>query len=145
MTLATGVAGPAKEFDIWNSEKSFRYKEEALFNHAPQVPGIYQIVTFDEAQNPKVVYMDLTQGDTIFNALDAHWRGAKQPAAQDLLAKYPNLYFSFIVQSNAKTPEDQQDLFWALAQQDKPELQDLSQIKHSGRYSEITVKDRSIL
>jgi hypothetical protein len=38
----------------------------------------------------------------------------KQPAVQVLLArKYPNLYFSFVVDSDAKTPEDMQDLFYA--------------------------------
>lgn len=144
--VKTQSAGPAKQFDIWNSERSYRYKEEALFNHAPQYPGIYQIVTFDAQQNAQVLYMELTQGgQTIFQALDEHWRGVKQPATQDLIAKYQNVYFSFVVQSNAATPEDQQDLFWAMAQQDKPLLVDWKNLAHSGRYSEITVKDKSIL
>ena len=134
-----------KEFGIWQSEKSFRFKEEALFSHAPQTPGIYELVTFDAAENPKVVYADWAKDKSIFDALYEHWRGDKKPAVQELLKRYPNLYFSYIVDSDAKTPEDLQDLFYAIVQSDKPELVDSSAVKHTGRYSEITVKDKSIL
>jgi hypothetical protein len=145
LQVTTQASGPAKTFEVWNSERSFRYKEEALFNHAPQVEGIYQLVTFDDAQNAKVVYMESTKGQTIFQALDEHWRGVKSPTVEELLKKYPNLYFSFIVDSNAKTPEDQQDLFWAMAQNDKPELLDWKNLPNTGRYGEILVKDKSLL
>jgi hypothetical protein len=136
---------PAKEFGIWQSERSYRYKEEALYNHAPQNPGIYELVTFDAEQNPKVVFADWVKDKSIFDALFEHWRGEKQPAVMDLLSKYPNLYFSFIVDSDAKTDEDMQDLFYAIVKADKPELVDASVVKPTGRYSEITVKDKSIL
>jgi hypothetical protein len=137
--------GIAKEFGIWNSERSFRYKEEALYSHAPQTPGIYQIVTFDEQQNAKVVFMDLATDKSIFDSLYEHWRGEKQPTVQSLLSKYPNLYFSYVVDSDAKTPEDQKDLFWAMAQQDKPELVDWKNLPNTGRYSDIRIKDKSLL
>jgi len=143
--MTVNSPGQEKVFEIWNSERSFRYKEEALFNHAPQAEGIYQLVTFDDAQNAKVVFMELTKGQTIFQALDEHWRGVKKPTVEELLKKYPNLYFSFVVDSNAKSPEDQQDLFWAMAQNDKPELIDWKNLPNSGRYSAITVKDKSLL
>ena len=32
---------PDKTFEIWNSPKSYRYKEEAITNHAPQTPGMF--------------------------------------------------------------------------------------------------------
>jgi len=134
-----------KEFGIWQSERSYRFKEEALYNHAPQNPGIYELVTFDAEQNPKVIFADWAKEKSIFDALFEHWRGEKQPAVQELLVRYPNLYFSFIVDSDAKTPEDMQDLFYAVVQSDKPELVDPTTIKATGRYSQITVKDKSIL
>jgi len=140
VTLAT-----TKEFGIWQSERSYRFKEEALYNHAPQTPGIYELVVFDAEQNAKVVFADWAKDQSIFDALQQHWRGDKKPAVQDLLAKYANLYFSFIVDSDAKTPEDMQDLFYAVVQADKPELLDPSSVKPTGRYSDITVKDKSIL
>src|SRR5438128_563726 len=135
----------AKQFDIWTAPKSYRYKEEAIYNHAPQNPGIYSLVTFPEGQEGKTLYMGLVEDRTIYDALFEHWRGERQPAVQDLLAKYPNLYFGYVLEANAQGPEDWKDLFWALAQQDKPELMDLAQIKPTGRYSDITVKDKSLL
>jgi hypothetical protein len=134
-----------REFGIWQSERSFRFKEDALYNHAPQTPGIYELVTFDEQQNVKVVFAEWTKEKSIFDALFEHWRGEKKPTVQELFARYPNLYFSFIVDSDASTPEDMQDLFYAIVQSDKPELLDPSSIKPTGRYTEIKVKDKSIL
>ena len=134
-----------KEFGIWQSEKSFRFKEEAFENHAPQYSGIYELVTFDAQQNANVLYADWVKDKTIYEALYEHFRGERQPAAQDLLAKYPNLYFSFIVDSDAKTPEDMQDLFYGVVQADKPVFVDPATVKPTGRYSSITVKDKSIL
>ena len=134
-----------KEFGIWQSERSYRFKEEALYSHAPQSPGIYELVCFDAEQKPKVVFADWAKDISIFDALWEHWKGEKKPVVQELLARYPNLYFSFIVDSDAKTPEDMQDLFYAVVQADKPELVDPAAVKPTGRYSEITVKDKSIL
>src|SRR5262245_35573033 len=133
-----------KEFGIWQSERSFRFKEEAIYNHAPQTPGIYELVVFDEQQNPKVLFADWIKDRSIFDALFEHWRGERQPAVQDLLAKYPNLYFSYIYESDAKSEEDMQDLFYAVVQADKPALVDRASVKPTGRYSEIKVRDKTL-
>ena len=134
-----------REFGIWQSERSYRFKEEAIYNHAPQTPGIYELVIFDAEQNAKVVYAEWAREKSIFDALFEHWRGEKKPTVEELLARYPNLYFSFIVDSDAATPEDMQDLFYAIVHSDKPELTDVSSVKPTGRYTEIKVKDKSIL
>jgi hypothetical protein len=134
-----------REFGIWQSERSYRFKEEAIHNHAPENPGIYELVTFDDKQDAKVVYADWVQNKTIFESLFEHLKGEKKPTVQELLAKYQNLYFSFIVDSDASTPEDMQDLFYAIVQSDKPELVDAAAVKPTGRYAKITVKDKSIL
>jgi hypothetical protein len=135
----------AREFGVWQSERSYRFKEEAIYNHAPQNPGIYELVTFDAMQNANVLFAEWVKDKSIFDALFEHWRGEKQPAVMDLLGKYPNLYFSFVVDSEAKTPEDMQDLFYAMVQADKPILMDLSSVKPTGRYSAVTYKDKSLL
>jgi hypothetical protein len=127
------------------AERSFRYKEEALYSHAPQKPGIYQLVTFDEQQNGTILYIGLTLDKTIFDALYEHWRGDRSPTVQELLAKYPNLYFGYVAEANTKSPEDWKDLYWAMVQTDKPTLVDPASVQHTGRYSEITYKDKSIL
>jgi hypothetical protein len=127
------------------AERSYRYKEEALYSHAPQKPGIYQLVTFDEQQNGTILYIGLTLDKSIFDALYEHWRGERSPKVQELLAKYPNLYFGYVVDSNAKDVDDLKDLFWAMVQAEKPALVDPASVKHTGRYAEITYKDKSIL
>jgi hypothetical protein len=139
------TALPTKEFAVWQSEKSYRFKEEAFVNHAPQTPGIYELVTFDGAQNATVLYAGLVTDRSIFDALNEHFRGEREPTSQKLLAEYPNLYFSFIVESDAKTPEDLNDLFYAVVQQDKPTLLNPATVQPTGRYAGVTFKDRSIL
>jgi len=134
-----------KIFDIWNAPKSYRYKEEAILNHAPQTPGIYELVTFDDQQNAQVLYVGLVEDRTIYDALFEHWNGDREPKAQELLKKYPNLYFSFIVEANAQSPEDWKDLFWAMCNADKPSLQDWKSLTHSGRYTTIEAKEKSLL
>ena len=135
----------ARQFKVWMSERSYRYKEEALYSHAPQTPGIYQLVTFDEQQNATVVFMAHSGAKSIFDTLYQHWRGEREPKVQDLLGKYPNLYFSYVVEADAQSPEDWQDLFVAMVKQDKPLEPKLSDLKPSGRYSDVTYKDQSIL
>ena len=93
-----------KEFGIWQSERSYRFKEEAIYNHAPETPGIYELVTFDEKQNAKVVYAEWTKEKTIFETLFEHQKGEKKPTVEELLKQYPNLYFSFVVDSDASGP-----------------------------------------
>jgi len=139
------VAAASREFGVWQSERSYRFKEEALYNHAPQNPGIYELVTFDAQQNAKILYADWVKDKSIYDALFEHWRGEKKPAVQELLARYPNLYFSFVVDSDASTPEDMQDLFYAMVQADRPELVNPASVKPTGRYTAVTYKDKSLL
>jgi hypothetical protein len=136
----------SRQFDVWMAERSFRFKEEALYSHAPQAPGIYQLVTFDAQGNGTILYIALTLDKSIFDALYEHWRGERQPAVQDLLARYPSLYFGYVASApDAKTPEDWKDLYYAMVQAEKPTLQKLDDVKPTGRYSEVTYKDKSIL
>src|SRR3954470_10571891 len=79
------AAATAKHFELWMAERSFRYKEEALYSHAPQTPGIYQLVTFDAEQNGTILFMGLTLDKSIFDALYQPWRGEREPKVQDLL------------------------------------------------------------
>ncbi len=142
---AGAAPGAARQFAVWMSERSYRYKEEALYSHAPQRPGIYQLVTFDAEQNGTILYLALTLDKSVFDALYEHWRGERQPTVQDLLSKYPNLYFGFVVDSDAKDTDDLKDLYYAMVQQEKPTLMDLTAIKPTGRYASVTYKDKSIL
>src|SRR5262245_41731510 len=106
------AAAASKHFDVWMAERSFRYRGEPLYSHAAQKRGIYQLVTFDEHQNGSILYMGLALEKSVFDVLYEHWRGERKPTVQDLLSKYPNLYFGYVAESNASSAEDLKDLFW---------------------------------
>ena len=55
-----------KTYHISNSEKCFRFKPDAFCNHAPPNKGIYELVTFDEQQNPVVLFVGAALDKRIF-------------------------------------------------------------------------------
>jgi len=95
-----------KVFTIHTSEKCYRFKPEALETHAPPNKGIYELVTFDENQAPKVLYIGGAFDKTIRECLEAHAQGTLEPTASKLFESHPDLYFDFIVDWDAKTLED---------------------------------------
>ncbi|MBI3293056.1 MAG: hypothetical protein HYZ73_09695 [Elusimicrobia bacterium] len=101
------------------SPRCFRYKEEAILNHAPESPGVFEFVTFDAAGQAKVLYLGLAHRN-MAEALRAHLQGVQQPSVEALLQRYPDLYFDYVEWSDAQGPEDLQDLAAALSHQCQP-------------------------
>lgn len=128
-----------KTYHIANSEKCFRFKADAFCNHAPPNKGIYELVTFDEQQNPTVLYIGAAFDKGILASLESHAAGGLKPTAQELFDAYPNLYFDYLSSMDAKTQEDAQDIYWWLVQKHKPKYNDVENIKHSGRFQKIDV------
>lgn len=126
-----------KTYHIQSSEKCFRFKPEAFCNHAPQNKGIYELVTFDENQQPKVLYVGAAFDKGILASLEGHAAGTIQPSSDELFKKYPNLYFDYLTKMDAKSQEDAQDVYWWLVQKHKPPYN--SDVQNSGRYAAINV------
>jgi len=127
-------------FHVRNTEKCFRFKPEAIENHAPPIKGIYELVTFDESQKPEIIFIGAAFEKTINDHLTGHLNGTTTPSANELLATHPNLYFDYLTElKGAKTPEDAQDIYWWLIQKNKPKYNDIPNIKNSGRPGKITV------
>lgn len=131
-----------KTYNVRSSEKCFRFKPDAFCSHAPPNKGIYELVTFDDQQNAKVLYVGAAFEKGILSSLEAHAAGALEPKSSDLFAKYPNLYFDYLASMDAKTQEDAQDIYWWLVQKHKPPYNDIPSIKHSGRYQNINVVEQ---
>lgn len=128
-------------YTIHNSEKCFRFKEEAFENHAPRHKGIYELVSFDQNQNPTVLFVGAAFDKTVKESLEAHHNGTLEPKAADLLKKHGNLYFDYLSEmKNVKTADDAQDVYWWLIQKYKPQYNDLN-TKNSGRPGEIKVTE----
>lgn len=128
-----------RTFHIRNSEKCFRFKPEAFCNHAPTNKGIYELVTFDEKQNAVVLYVGAAFDKGILANLEGHADGSLKPSAQEIFAKYPNLYFDYIASWDAKSLEDAQDVYWWLIQKHRPPYNDMASAQNSGRPGQIAV------
>ena len=104
------------------SDRCFRFKPDALFSHAPASPGVYEFVTFDSAQNPKVVFVGLALERSIRDCLQEHLDGTRKPAGSELFSRYPNLYFDYVERASIGSPEEWGPVAEALRHKHKPEL-----------------------
>lgn len=130
-----------RRYRIRNSEKCFRFKPDAFAAHAPRNKGIYELVTFDAAQNAKVLYVGAAFDNTIFDCLSAHASGAAEPRAADLLAAHGNLYFDYIAEWDVKTRDDAQDVYWWLVQKHRPPHNNVAGTSPSERPGTVVVID----
>ncbi len=130
-----------RKFFIKSSEKCYRFKPEAFCNHAPTNKGIYELVTFDEKQNPLVLYVGQAFDKNIRECLEAHAAGTKLPSAEQLFGAHENIYFDYIVNWNAKSVEDATDVYWWLVQKHKPVFNDVANVTPSGRPGTIEVSE----
>jgi hypothetical protein len=128
-----------KVYHVQNSPKCFRFKPEAFENHAPRQRGIYELVTFDESQNPTVLFVGAAFDTSIYDCLRGHFDGSRAPAADALLAKHPNLYFDYLERMDTKTQDDAQDVFWWLVNKHRPAYNDVAAIRPSGRTATVRV------
>jgi hypothetical protein len=132
---------PARTYKVRNSAKCFRFKPDAFFSHAPDRKGIYELVTFDDAQNARVLFVGAAFDATIQKCLEGHADGTRAPAANELLAQYPNLYFDYLEEMNARTIDDAQDIYWWLVQKHRPPFNDVAAVKPSDRPGGVDVVD----
>ena len=128
-------------FRIRHSEKCFRFKPEAFLNHAPEHPGIYELVTFDAANNPTVLYIGAAFDRSIRDCLEGHADGTLPPTADDLLRSHPNLYFDYLEETGARTLDDARDLHWWLVQKHKPAYNNVAETTSSNRSGSIRVEE----
>src|SRR3954471_1643751 len=132
---AAAGAPKSRTFRIAMSERCFRFKPEALTNHAPPRPGVYEFVTFNEKGEGKTVFVGIAE-TSIQAALDEHLTDKRLPHAKTIFAKYPNaVYFDYVAGSDGKEPADLKDIAGILIQRAKPEFNDLNAIPSSGRFS----------
>jgi len=126
-------------FKYCMSPRCFRYREDAISSHAPQGPGIYEFVSFDQKQQSKVLYIGLALENIAADLLE-HWRGAKKPAVQDLLTQHTNLYFDYVDWSEARDVHDLKDIAAALCSEHHP-LYNLEPLLPTGRFEKVILKE----
>lgn len=132
-------ASSKRRFEIRNSERCFRFKPDAFESHAPPYRGIYELVTFDERQQPTVLFVGAAFDRTIRESLEAHAAGTLKPTANEILDQFPNLYFDYLEQIGGNSLDDARDVHWWLVQRHKPRYNDVAAASNSGRAGEIEV------
>ncbi len=131
-----------KTFTITMSERCFRFKPDALGPHAPRTPGVYEFVTFDAQMKPEVLYVGIAHPDTLYDALAAHMMGNRRPSKDELFAAAKDVYFDYVAQSDAATPEDLQDIAASFAAKHKPRLNPASNPAFTGRFTDVELVEK---
>jgi len=133
-----------KTFKIRRSERCFRFKPDALMPHAPQKPGVYEFVIFDENVKPQVLYIGLAlpgAGETIYKALGDHLMGNIRPSSEDLFKHAEKVYFDTIEGLDLNSLDDYKDIAAALIRDIKPKLNPSTESKSSGTYGDVTLQE----
>lgn len=142
---AAAGAPNTRTFRIAMSDRCYRFKPEALGNHAPPRPGVYELVAFDAKGEGKVVYVGIAEV-SIQAALEDHLNDRRSPGAKTLFGKYPNqVYFDYVAGSDGKALEDYKDIAGILINRAKPEFNDLNAVPNSGRFAHIDVQEVEIV
>jgi hypothetical protein len=145
--MKTGLEGkPSRTFEVRWSERIYRLHEGGIANHGPRIPGLFEIVLFPPgAEDGQVLYVgQVRKGGTIAEALNQLRQGtggAPAEALKEIQANMANAYFDALVAADVESEEDFTDVAWAVVQQKKPRLNPPEAQPHSGRYSEIEVKE----
>ncbi len=145
--MRTGVEGkPAREFSVRWSEKIYRLHESGVNNHGPRGAGIFEIVLFPPgAEDGEVLYVgQVPAGGSIAQVLDRIRLGEGGLDEERLAVVRENManaYFDALVAGDLEGDDDFKDVAWALVQEKKPRLNPADRQPHSGRYSEITLKE----
>lgn len=133
-----------KTYRLRPSARCYRYKWEALTNHAPSLKTVYEIVTFDAKGEAQILYVGLAWEKTMDQMLAAHLDGSGEPKVDDLIAKHKDVYFDYIFPDPGSTKEDLSDIQWALIQKNKP-LYNKEVTAPSGRYETISLEEAPAL
>jgi len=133
-------AAPSRVFKVTMSDRCFRFKPDALPSHAPQKPGVYEFVTFDEARNAQVLYVGLALEKTVYDCLSEHLMGKRAPASADLFAAAKDVYFDYVADADIESLEDLKDIAGALVAKHKPRFNS-GAAPSSGKYGSVTVEE----
>lgn len=129
-----------KTFKITMSERCFRFKPDALPNHAPKQSGVYEFVMFDQKMNPIVLYVGLALPGTVYEHLAAHLMGNMRPTGDDLFRIAKDVYFDYVQTADIDSPEDFRDIAAALIAKNKPRLNQ-APAAFSGKYSSVKLEE----
>lgn len=122
------------------SERCFRFKPAAIPDHAPNKPGVYEFVTFDENRNAQVLYVGLALEKTVSDLLGAHMTGQAEPTAAQLFGAAKDVYFDYVADADIESLEDLKDIAGFFVAKHKPRF-NTGPAPTSGRFSKVDVEE----
>lgn len=128
-----------RKFRIAMSERCFRFKPDALGNHAPQKPGVYEFVTFDAARNPQVLFVGIAD-KSVYAALEAHLSGTSAPSAQELFAVSPDIYFDYVASADISDISELKDIAGSFIAKHAPRFNS-GPLPSSGKHAAVEVEE----
>jgi excinuclease UvrABC nuclease subunit len=131
---------PDRTFRVLMSERCFRFKPDALPSHAPQKPGVYEFVTFDEAKNAVVLYVGVALDKTVYDSLAAHMQGQQKPTAAELFGVSKDIYFDYVADADIEALDDLKDIAGFFVGKHKPRF-NTGPAPSSGKYSAVAVEE----
>ena len=131
---------PARKFRVAMSERCYRFKPDALPNHAPNKPGVYEFVTFDAAKNPQVLFVGVALERSVYQCLEDHLQGRASPSAQELFAVSPDIYFDYVMSADISDLEELKDIAGAFIARSKPRF-NAGPAPSSGRHPAVEVEE----
>lgn len=133
---------PTGRFRLRRPERRYRFEPDALTEHAPRKPGIYQLLSCGADAQAKVLYIGAADGrrfKTVYAALAAHLMGNARPNSQDLARVSAEVYFDFI-ETEPGSAEDILDAAGTLIARHRPRLNGGTP-PSSGRYGAIVLEE----
>lgn len=128
-----------RKFRIAMSERCFRFKPDALVNHAPMKPGVYEFVTFDAQRKPQVLFVGIAD-KSVHAALSAHLNGTAAPTAKDLFAAAPDIYFDYVESADIADISELQDIAGSFIAKHSPRFNS-GPLPSSGKHSAVEVEE----
>ena len=129
-----------RTFKIVMSERCFRFKPDALVNHAPPKPGVYEFVTFDAARNARVLFVGLALDKNVHDCLAEHLSDKRAPTAKDLFGVSPDIYFDYVADADIESLDDLKDIAGALTAKHKPQFNS-GAAPSSGKYAAVALEE----
>jgi excinuclease UvrABC nuclease subunit len=129
-----------KTFRVMMSERCFRFKPDALPSHAPQKPGVYEFVTFDEQKNAQVLFVGLALDKTVYDCLSAHLQGKQEPTAAQLFGAAKDVYFDYVADADIESIDDLKDIAGFMVAKHKPRF-NTGEAPASGKYTKVVVEE----
>ncbi len=130
----------ARKFRIAMSDRCFRFKPDALPNHAPHKPGVYEFVTFDAQKNPQVLFVGVALTGSVYEALAAHMENTASPTAKELFAAAPDIYFDYVASADIQEVDELKDIAGVFVAKHKPRF-NTGPAPTSGKHAAVEVEE----